>query len=250
MPEEWLDFFTKMRERVTRVTTDPPPTMVPPWQKPRMALATDDVTILLAQAEEGVLAGVRADATIQRALASAAKSEARIKDTLRMQGELQQQIDDACAATMERACAAVCERCEQQGPPVWSTRGVLHEPGHPEFDPEDGQWWHQPGGDNEGRCAAQRIRDALKQSKGCLRRPGVECDCPMCRAAIDKLAKEGPNGPGSCRDCGGYHIRIGTDPQRGWGMGCVACGNWGELPAEISGDDLRARHDDLTGKRG
>jgi hypothetical protein len=150
---------------------------------------------------------------------------------------------------MERACAAVCERCREQGPPEWSTRGALYEPGHPEYDLNDGQWWHRPGGDNEGRCGAHRIRVAFDQPRGCQRAPEVPCDCPLCGHAADKLAKEGPRGRGSCRDCGGYNVRVDQRGE-GWRMGCADCGNWAELPAVISLETMQKRHDDLTGKEG
>lgn len=246
VPEDWVEFFARLWKWVEEVTEKGHINSMAPDGQPRLAVNINDLRVLLAKAEEGVVAGHRADAAINEALVSAAKSEERMKETLRLQGTLQERLDQVYADAMERACAAVCERCRDHGPAVWSIEGALHEPGHPEFDPEDGQWWHNPGGQDEGWCAAQQIRVAFNQEKGCLRRPGVECECPMCQTAVDRLAKEGPHGRSSCNACGGYHVRIVlTRGPHGW-MGCVGCGNGEDLPAEISLDSLEGRHDGVT----
>lgn len=234
MPDEWLEFFERLRVRLDRVIADPPPATMPPDGRPRMALAVDDVVVLAAQAEEGVIAGARADAAIQRALASAARSEERIKEFMRKEAGLQQQVDDAHVAAMERACAAVCERCAKYGPATWSTRCALHPPGHPEHGPDDGQWWHDdtPGDiPGDGWCSAQQIRKAFGQPRRCQRAPDVDCGCEECVRAAQRLQEQGPHGPGSCRECGGYNVRWDLGPA--WRVDCVDCGNGGDLPRQI-----------------
>ncbi|HSR42646.1 MAG TPA: hypothetical protein VLL48_10750 [Longimicrobiales bacterium] len=236
IPEDWVEFFARLWRWVDEVTDQDKINTMAEDGQPRLAVRIDDLRVLLTKAEEGVRDHTRADQAVAKALESAGRSEERLKATLRLQGELQERLQEAEREATERACAAVCERCAKYGPATWSTRGALHPPGHPEHDPEDGQWWHDdtlgdiPG---DGWCAAQSIRRAFQEApSACTKGPGTECACRECQEAEQKLREQGPHGPGSCRECGGYNVRWDLGPA--WRVDCVDCGNGGPLPLVIS----------------
>jgi len=229
VPEDWVAFFGRLWAFLEEGDHGPFELQPPPGsdQTRSMLLDQDDVRVLLSKAEEGVLAGRRADEAINKALVSAARSEERLRETLRLQGTLQERLEEQRRAVVERACAATCERCRKYGPAVWEGDDQI-QPDHPDFDPESAQWWHRDtAGEGEGWCRAQSIRSEFHDP---CRRPGEDCACRPCREAEERLQQQGPGGPGSCRECGGYNIRWDL---QAWRVECRGCGNAGDLPREI-----------------